>query len=43
MMSKPADLEPFYEQYRELKREHVAILKEWTEKQPHLPKFTGEI
>lgn len=35
-------VEKEYEKCKELKKENVVLLKEWLEKQPHLPKLTGK-
>ena len=36
-----ADVKGQYEKCRDLKREEVLKLKEWVEKQPHLPNLSG--
>lgn len=36
------DVEEEYKRNKELKREDVSMLKDWADKQPHLPKMTGK-
>lgn len=41
MLIVEANVEDFYDKYKNLKKEHVKCLQEWLIKQPHLPKFKG--
>lgn len=40
-MSGFVDVQGLYEKCKELKKDDVQMLREWTEKQPHLPKISG--
>lgn len=40
-MGKFQDIEVEYEKNKELTKEDVNLLKDWMEKQPHLPKISG--
>lgn len=41
-MTSLADPEDQYKKYEQLKKEDVKSLKEWADKQAHLPKISGE-
>lgn len=43
MLIKEANVDDIYVKYKDLKKEHVNSLREWLNKQPHLPHFKGKL